>query len=107
MKKTLKVLGCALAVALSMNAPAPAMDLVGEDTDLFTTNPSISAEVPNVLIILDNTSNWSAANQGWSDTEISADSTCGTSGANFTGKKQGDAELCAIYKVISTLTDSV
>lgn len=86
---------------------ACAMDLAGEDTDLFLTNPNISAEVPNVLIVLDNSSNWSSADQGWSATEISSDTTCGTAGANFVGTKQGNAELCAIYKVVAGLTDSV
>ena len=96
-----------VAGLLAFSSLAGAIDLVGEDTDLFLTNPNISSEVPNVLIVLDNSSNWAAANQGWSTTEISSDPVCGTIGANFVGTKQGNAELCAIYKVIATLTDSV
>ena len=32
-----------------------------EDTDIFTVNPSIVAQRPNVLIMLDNTANWNTA----------------------------------------------
>ena len=34
-------------------------DPVNDDTDIFLANPNIPAERPNVLIILDNTANWS------------------------------------------------
>ncbi len=95
------------AVLIAIAGAANAIDLVGEDTDLFLTNPNISSEVPNVLIVLDNSANWSSASQGWSTTEISGDPVCGTAGAGFVGDKQGNAELCAIYKVVATLTDSV
>ena len=35
-----------------------AFDPVGEDIDIFLANPSIAAERPNILILLDNTANW-------------------------------------------------
>ena len=35
-----------------------AFDPVNDDTDIFLANPNITAERPNVLIILDNTANW-------------------------------------------------
>jgi type IV pilus assembly protein PilY1 len=35
-----------------------------EDTDLFVANPGIEGGRPNVLIILDNTANWSASAAG-------------------------------------------
>lgn len=38
-----------------------AFDPVNDDTDIFLANPSIAAERPNVLIILDNTANWNNA----------------------------------------------
>jgi Tfp pilus tip-associated adhesin PilY1 len=82
--------------------PAQAVDLVGDDTDLFMVNPNIPVTVPNVLIILDNTSNWSAQSQNWPST---IDPVC--SGVGITGNQQGDAEVCAIYKVIGNLTDQV
>ncbi|MBF0379912.1 MAG: hypothetical protein HQL69_02785 [Magnetococcales bacterium] len=36
-------------------------DPVNDDTDLFLTNPNITSDRPNVLIILDNTANWNLA----------------------------------------------
>ena len=80
----------------------PAVDLVGHDTDLFTTNPNIPAQVPNVLIVLDNTSNWSRQSQHWPSM---VDAAC--TAAGITGNQQGDAEACAIYKTVSTLNESV
>ena len=37
-----------------------AFDPVNDDTDLFRNNPNIPSERPNVLIILDNSANWSS-----------------------------------------------
>jgi len=68
---------CALLSVLSVPAAA-------EDIDIFATPPG-KATNPNVLIVLDNTSNWSRADQGW------------PSG------KQGEAELRAIQAVINSL----
>lgn len=79
------------------SAMAAGVDLVGDDTDLFTTNPNIPAQVPNVLFIVDNTSNWARNNNGWTG---ALDSACVSAGMPATGNpnmKQGDAELCAIY----------
>ena len=55
----LNVVLAILAVAL-FSAPAAmsAFDPVNDDTDIFLANPSIAAERPNVLIVLDNTANW-------------------------------------------------
>ena len=104
MKLWLKSFFSAAAGALiCVAAPAwSAIDLVGHDTDLFTTNPNIPAQVPNVLIVLDNTSNWSRQSQHWPAT---VDATC--TAAGITGNQQGDAEACAIYKTVSTLNESV
>jgi Tfp pilus tip-associated adhesin PilY1 len=38
-----------------------AFDPVNDDTDIFLANPNITAERPNVLIVLDNTANWNNA----------------------------------------------
>lgn len=81
-----------------LSAPALAQtDLVGHDTDLFLVNPNIPSGVPNVLIVLDNTANWSSQSQHWPS---SVDAYCSTNlpGA---GNQQGDAEVCAIHKVVS------
>ena len=53
------VLLAVLAAGLfSIPAAMSAFDPVNDDTDIFLANPSITAERPNVLIILDNTANW-------------------------------------------------
>ncbi len=38
-----------------------AFDPIGEDIDIFLANPSFTAQLPNVLIMLDNTANWNNA----------------------------------------------
>ncbi len=50
---TVLLMGATIALA--------AFDPVNDDTDIFLANPSIAAERPNVLIILDNTANWNNA----------------------------------------------
>src|SRR5882672_259327 len=85
--------GCAMAVGI---------DLVGDDTDLFTTNPNIAAQVPNVLIVVDNTASWDRNNNGWSG---NLDAAC--TAAGMTGGKQGDAELCAMYVESAKLSAAV
>jgi len=88
-----------LALLAAPSAFGAGVDLVGDDTDLFTTNPSIPAEVPNVLIVLDNTSNWSQQAQHWPST---LDPACVSAG--MSGNQQGDAEVCAIFLTIQNLT---
>src|SRR6185369_16576926 len=43
---------------LSIPRGHASFDPIGEDIDIFLANPSITAERPNVLILLDNTANW-------------------------------------------------
>ena len=50
--RILSVLGI-LAGVLSVRLPA-----LADDTDLFTINPTISSQRPNVLIVLDSSANW-------------------------------------------------
>src|SRR6266571_856201 len=38
-----------------------AFDPIGEDIDIFLANPSFTAQLPNVLLMLDNTANWNNA----------------------------------------------
>jgi Tfp pilus tip-associated adhesin PilY1 len=47
------LLGASIALAV--------FDPVNDDTDIFLANPNITANRPNVLIILDNTANWNTA----------------------------------------------
>src|SRR5882672_10867995 len=85
---------------------AAGVDLVGDDTDLFTTNPNIPAQVPNVLFLIDNTASWNSASNGWGP-GITAE--CTAAGFPYGGSvtKQGDAELCAIYVETGKLSSGV
>ena len=60
MKHWLKKLLLALSLLAFCSAPYAVFDPVNDDTDLFRNNPNIPSERPNVLIILDNTANWSS-----------------------------------------------
>ena len=73
-----------LAVATALSTVPPSF-VGAEDIDLFVGNGPV-AQTPNVLIILDNSANWSAANQAWPG-----------------GLKQGQSEINALRKVISQL----
>src|SRR5688572_33009716 len=82
-----KILAAAVcAVALLFAAPAQA-----EDIDLFANvTPTSAASRPNILIVIDNSANWSAANQHWPG-----------------GLKQGQAELKALRTLLLEVTDNV
>jgi type IV pilus assembly protein PilY1 len=68
-----------------------------EDIDIFVSTGATSASAANVLVVIDNTSNWADNAQHWpSDTD------CGV-----TSQYQGQAELCALIKVIPTLPDNI
>lgn len=51
----------AILLGILAQSALSAFDPVNDDTDIFLANPNITAERPNVLIILDNTANWSTA----------------------------------------------
>lgn len=59
-----------------------------EDIDIFSVDEGTNLNVPNVLIVLDNTSNWSRASQQWPG-----------------GEDQGQSEVAAIKQVINELED--
>lgn len=62
-----------------------------EDIDLFAqASPAGAAARPNILIVIDNSANWSAANQQWPG-----------------GLKQGQAELRALKNLLGEVTDKV
>lgn len=105
----LKRLALAGVLALASLPGFAATDLVGDDTDLFMTNPNIPSQIPNVLIILDNTSNWAAQNQAWPavvDEDPIIANRC-TEFLTGLGNQQGDAEICAIYKVTKKLNANI
>lgn len=57
-----------------------------DDIDLYVGGAQITGVTPNVLLVLDNSSNWAAASQHWPD-----------------GGKQGVSELQSLNEVIQTL----
>lgn len=62
-----------------------------EDIDIYTRPPSATHDPslnPNILVIIDNSANWAAANQGWPD-----------------GLKQGESELTALRLAVSGLDE--
>ena len=93
MKSLRLLMVLAIAGALSLTQVARA-----DDTEIFTAPPPLTggAGNPNVLIIIDNSANWDANNQGWTDN-------C----PGQTSSKQGDAELCALSQIAGTLPASV
>ncbi|HVJ25152.1 MAG TPA: hypothetical protein VM756_14600, partial [Burkholderiales bacterium] len=89
--KSVRVLSAALVSALALPGFAHA-----EDIDLFVSAATSSTlNNPNVLILLDNSSNWSSANQHW----------VGAGGES--PFKQGQSELRAIRTVVQEATDKV
>ena len=70
-----------------------------EDIDLFVG--SNSSGKPNILFVVDNSSNWAAANQNWPD--INSGRTSNTFSCGNDCAKQGVAEVAALYDVISGL----
>jgi type IV pilus assembly protein PilY1 len=71
---------------------------VAEDIDIFTGGASNNADNPNVLIVIDNSSNWASNNQNWpADTNppVPCEPNC---------NKQGYYELKAIRSVLTSLT---
>jgi Tfp pilus tip-associated adhesin PilY1 len=61
-----------------------AFEPVNDDTDIFLANPNIPSQRPNVLIILDNTANWSR---------------------NVDGQSVNINEISAIQTVVNSLSD--
>lgn len=73
-----------LAIVLSLNCAA----VNAEDIDIFVGNSTTAAGLPNVIFVLDNTSNWSRQSQQWPG-----------------GLAQGQAEARAIKTSLTALID--
>ncbi len=74
---TRKILSTSLVAALCFARPA-----LSEDIDLFTSPSTTAQTAPNILIVLDNSSNWARNDQGWPI------------------GKQGQSELLSLYKIL-------
>jgi type IV pilus assembly protein PilY1 len=91
--KALRLSAAALSAALAF---APSSVVNAEDIDLFVSAATATtANNPNVLFIIDNSSNWSSANQHW----------VGAGGES--PFKQGQSELRALRSVVQEATDKV
>ncbi len=66
------------------------INTIAEDIDIFTGASAGAAERPNVLIVLDNTSNWARQSQQWPG-----------------GLTQGQAEVRSIKNVLDTLGSDI
>ena len=68
-----------LATSVTCMSVAIASTAFAEDIDIYTI-PQTTQAAPNVLLFIDNSSNWSAMDQAWSRTEVTAkcndDATC-------------------------------
>lgn len=93
MRRIFRMIGLLMALAVFPQVT------VAEDIDIYTSNAG-SVNNPNILIVLDNSSNWSAANQNWpTDTTPPVD--CGND-----CNKQGYYELRAMRELILGLVDN-
>ena len=82
---TIRKLAASVALGLAVHSPAFA-----EDIDLFTDNNTGAQVAPNILIVLDNSSNWSANNQQWTDPN-----------GVISPFKQGQSELRALRNLMN------
>lgn len=75
-----------LALYLSIWIAITPMLATAEDIDIFTGGSAGSAANPNILIVIDNTANWSRQSQQWPD-----------------GANQGQSEANAVKTVVNAL----
>jgi type IV pilus assembly protein PilY1 len=98
-----------LSALIGSAVVAPAV--LAEDIDIFKAGGTQDVSPPNVLMFLDNTSNWSANNQAWNKADVAAkcksDATCLSYVNQIFGTnpslKQGQVELGALMLVLNEL----
>jgi len=76
-----------LCLSIALAAPLG----YAEDIDIYTRPPSVNHDPslnPNILVVIDNSANWAAANQNWPD-----------------GLKQGESELTALRLAVGDLDE--
>jgi len=81
-----KILSALMALSFALNPLAT----VAEDIDIFTGDSAGVSERPNVLIVLDNTSNWARQSQQWPG-----------------GLTQGQAEVRSIKNVLDSIGSDI
>lgn len=74
------------ALALVFSSLLLATGVRADDIDIFLGTSGGNADAPNIIFLIDNTTNWSRAAQHWPDN----------------GNNQGQAELTAISNILST-----
>lgn len=79
--------GRAVLVIMALLAGVAAQ---AEDIDIFTSGSGSAAVTPTVMILVDNSANWSRAAQQWPD-----------------GNTQGEAEMAAMKVVLNAITNPV
>lgn len=79
-----------LAVALCVGLVLNPLRVFADDIDIFVGSSAGSHDNPNVLIVLDNTSNWARQSQQWPG-----------------GEQQGQSEADAIKSVLSAVNSDV
>lgn len=80
---------CLILLLLAAHSP-----VFAEDIDLFVSSPTAAADLPNLMIVLDNAANFSASTTNSCIISGSVNSLQGTTGG---------IEQCALYKVIEEL----
>jgi type IV pilus assembly protein PilY1 len=78
-----------LTVALTIGALISA-NTQADDIDLYVGGEQVTGAAANVLIVLDNSTNWAAASQHWPD-----------------GLNQGESELQTLAEIANTLSDNI
>jgi type IV pilus assembly protein PilY1 len=89
-----RILAATFAAAAGIGALTGPATVTAEDVDIFTSAPSSSA-LPNVLIMLDNSSNWSAT---------LGSNPCNT--GNMAANTKFAAEICALTRVVDNLPNN-
>src|SRR5712664_174153 len=79
-----------LAALLGAGLTLSPLPLRAEDIDIFVGSSGGTAVAPNVIILIDNSPNWSRASQMWPDAPT-----------------QGDAEVRAISNVLNSFTNPI
>ena len=87
--KIVKLSRCWIAVACA-SLFFTTFQATPEDIDIFSVDDSSTVNNPNVLIVLDNTSNWSRQSQQWPG-----------------GEQQGQSEVDAIKRVMNELDATI